>query len=514
MGARTWYVTTPIYYVNGAPHVGSAYTTLLADVVARYQRLLGRDVFFLTGTDEHGQKVMDAAEARGMTPLEHCDDLQQRFRDAWDRLSFTHDDFIRTTEERHTSVVRRVLQTLFDEGEIYLADYEGWYDAGAEVFVTEKEIDERGLDRSKLRRISEKNYFFRMGKYRDRLIAHIEANPGFIYPEFRANEVLGFLKADLGDLCISRPRSRLEWGIPLPFDEDYVTYVWFDALLNYVSVPGYLTDDARFQGTWPADLQLIGKDILTTHCVYWTTMLMAMGLELPRRILAHGWWLVEGAKMAKSGGNVVDPLAYAESHGVDALRYVLVREMVIGQDAEFSDDRFRARYDGDLANEWGNLLARVLTMMGKFTDGRIPEPATAGGGPSGARDEAVRVAEGFEERLANVELHKIAADAMDVLRAGNRHVDQTEPWKLAKDPAKQPELRDALYTIAESVRFAASLLTPVLPERTAEALTQLGQAPVTDLRAALRWGGCVPGAEAKRGEILFPRIETETGAAG
>ncbi|MFV1958507.1 MAG: methionine--tRNA ligase [Planctomycetota bacterium] len=504
---KTWYVTTPLYYVNGAPHIGSAYTTVLADVLARYYRLLGRDVFFLTGTDEHGQKVSDEAKASGRTPQEQCDLLQQRFRDAWARLEIRCDDFIRTTEPRHERVVTEVLQELHDRGEIYAGEYEGWYDKGSEIFVTEKEIEEGGLDRSKLQHLSERNYFFRMGKYRDRLVKHISSHPRFIRPESRRNEVLGFLKKDLGDLCISRPKSRLDWGIPLPFDEDYVTYVWFDALLNYVTAPGLRRDETRFERLWPADLHLIGKDILTTHCVYWPTMLMAMGVELPSSILAHGWWLVEGAKMAKSGGNVVDPLAYAESHGVDPLRYFLMREMIVGQDTEFSDARFMARYDGDLANEWGNLLARVLTMMKKFTGGRIPEPSAPGAGASAARETAEEVAARLPERVEDVELHKVAEDAMAVFRAGNRHVDLTEPWKLAKDPARKAELADALYTIAESIRFAASMLAPVLPEKSAETLRQLGHPPLADLREALTWGRLVPGVDAVRGENLFPRIE-------
>jgi len=505
---KTFYVTTPIYYVNDVPHLGTAYTTTIADVVSRYRRALGEDVFFLTGTDEHGQKAQNAAEARGLTPQQHCDELQQRFRDAWTALSISNDDFVRTTEPRHARVVQEALARLWKQGEIYEGSYEGWYHTADEVFVTETEIDEKGLDRAKLVRVSEKNYFFRMGKYRDALVAHIEAHPRFIRPEHRRNEVLGFLRKDLGDLCISRPKSRLAWGIPLPFAPDFVTYVWFDALLNYVSVPGLYFDEARFARTWPADLHLIGKDILTTHSVYWPTMLLALGIPLPTTILAHGWWTRDGAKMSKSVGNVVDPLAYAAKFGVDALRWYLVREMVVGQDADFSDARLRSRYDGDLGNEWGNLLSRTMTMIGKFAGGRIPSPEHEAGGPSEARDAANALAAALPAHLDDVALHRIGEDVMGLLRAGNRHVDATQPWKAAKDPANAGFVRDALYTLAETLRFASSVLVSILPTKAPEALRQLGVTDgAADLRAALRWGALAPGTVTAPGAVLFPRID-------
>ena len=507
MASKTFYVTTPIYYVNDVPHLGTAYTTTIADVVARFRRAMGEDVFFLTGTDEHGQKAQNAAEARGLSPRAHCDELQQRFRDAWARLSISNDDFVRTTQDRHVRVVQEALARLWKAGEIYEGTYEGWYHTSDEVFVTETEIEEKGLDRAKLVRLSEKNYFFRMGRRRDALVAHIEANPRFIRPEHRRNEVLGFLKKDLGDLCISRPKSRLSWGIPLPFAPDHVTYVWFDALLNYVSVPGLYFDDARFQRTWPADLHLMGKDILTTHSVYWPTMLMALGVPLPTTILAHGWWTRDGAKMSKSIGNVVDPLDVAAKYGVDALRWYLVREMVVGQDADWSDARFVSRYEGDLGNEWGNLLSRTVTMLGKFTGGRIPAPDHEAGGPSEARDTAAALLAALPGHLHDVALHKIGEDVMGLLRAGNRHVDATAPWKAAKDPAKAGFVRDALYTLAETVRLASSVLTPILPTKAPEALRQLGSTDgAADLKAALRWGALVPGTATVPGPVLFPRL--------
>jgi methionyl-tRNA synthetase len=510
---KTFYVTTPIYYVNDVPHVGHAYTTILADVIARYRRALGDDVFFLTGTDEHGQKVEEAARKRGKTPQEHCDEMAERWRAAWKALAVAPDDFIRTTEPRHERVVQAVLAELHAKGEIYVADYEGWYSTSAEVFVTEKEIEEGGLDRTKLRRISERNYFFRMGRRREELVARLETDPGLVTPDFRRNEVLGFLRQGLEDLCISRPKARLSWGIPLPFDPDYVTYVWFDALLNYASVPGLHSDPARFARTWPPDLQLMGKDILTTHAVYWTTMLLAMELPLPRRILAHGWWNMRGEKMSKSVGNVFDPLALAARYGPDAIRYVLMRDMVVGQDAEFSEERIRSRYDSDLGNELGNLLSRVVTMIGKFCDGKIPEPATPGGGPSEARDLAAGLDRDLRSLVEAVEVHKVCEAAMSVLRAGNRHVDATQPWKAAKDPTKAGFVRDALYTIAEAVRVAAAALQPMLPTKSLKAMCQLGAPPAGDLRTALRWGGLVPGAQTVKADVLFPRLEDPAPAA-
>jgi methionyl-tRNA synthetase len=508
MPTKTFYVTTPIYYVNDVPHVGTAYTTILADVIARFRRGLGEDVFFLTGTDEHGQKAQAAAAARGLTPKAHCDELQQRFRDAWARISVSNDDFVRTTEPRHERVVQEALARLWKAGEIYEGTYEGWYHPSDEVFVTDTEIEEKGLDRAKLVRLSEKNYFFRMGRRRDELVRHIEANPRFLRPEHRRNEVLGFLKKDLGDLCISRPTARLSWGVPLPFAPDHVTYVWFDALLNYCSVPGLYTDDARFRRTWPADLHLVGKDILTTHSVYWPTMLLALGIPLPTTILAHGWWTRDGGKMSKSVGNVVDPVAVADRYGADPLRWYLMREMAVGQDADWSDGRFRARYDADLGNEWGNLLSRTVTMIGKFAGGLVPTPEREGGGPSEARDAAFALAAALPGLLDDVEPHRIGEAAMGVLRAGNRHVDLTQPWKAAKDPAKAGAVRDALYTLAEAVRFASSVLAPILPTKAPEALRQLGVTDgAKDLRAALRWGALVPGTATIPGPVLFPRIE-------
>jgi methionyl-tRNA synthetase len=344
-----FYVTTPLYYVNDEPHIGHAYTTILADVLARYHRILGDDVFFLTGTDEHGQKVQEAAKRRELEPQAHVDEYVERFKSLWDKLHIQNDDFIRTTQSRHTDRVKELLTSLYERGEIYKAEYEGLYSVSEERFITEKEQEEGNF--REIKKLKERNYFFKMSNYQDALIKHIDKNPNFIKPETRKNEILGFLRRDLNDLCISRPKSRLSWGIEIPFDTDYVTYVWFDALMNYITAIGWGSDDEKFNFWWPANYHLIGKDILTTHAVYWSTMLLAAGIPLPKTILAHGWWLSDDTKMSKSLGNVVKPLDLIDEFGVDPVRYFLMRDMVLGSDANFYMDAFIKRYNDDLAND-------------------------------------------------------------------------------------------------------------------------------------------------------------------
>ena len=373
---QAFYITTPIYYVNDIPHIGHAYTTIAADVLARYWRLRGRDVFFLTGLDEHGQKVQQAAAKAGVEPQAYCDKLAPQFETLWKRLNISNDAFIRTTEPKHKTIVQRYLHELYDKGLIYKDSYTGWYCTFDERFWTEKDVAEGLCPDCKrpVERLSEHNYFFKMGQYQDRLINHIKTHENFILPESRRNEVLGFLQTKtLGDLSISRPKSRLSWGIELPFDKDYVTYVWFDALVNYLSALEYKLDQPSVDRYWPASVHLVGKDILTTHAVYWSTMLMALNLPLPETIFAHGWWTVDGEKMSKSRGNVVDPFAMAERYSVYAFRYFLLREVPFGQDGDFSEPALAARINSDLANGLGNLLSRTLTLIEKFCDGRIPE---------------------------------------------------------------------------------------------------------------------------------------------
>ena len=515
MPAKTFYVTTPIYYVNDVPHIGHAYTTILADVLARYRRGLGQDVFFLTGTDEHGQKAQDAAAKRGIPPQQHCDELQQRFRDAWVRLNVKPDDFVRTTEPRHERVVTAALSDLWEKGEIYAGEYEGWYHVSDEVFVTEAEIEEKGLDRAKLKRVSEKNYFFKMGAYRERLVEAIESGRLKILPAHRRNEVLGFLAKGLDDLCISRPKSRLSWGIPLPFDDDYVTYVWFDALVNYISALEYLPQGQpaglRY---WPADVHLVGKDILTTHAVYWSTMLMALEQPLPKTIFAHGWWTVDGEKMSKSRGNVVDPNKMVDQFGADAFRYFLLREVPFGQDGDFSHSALVTTVNAKLANGIGNLLSRTLTMIERSCAGVIPER-----GPAVLPELKQRIEELAKQLPNRTETGFNALQFRDVLLTieelnglCDEYIDKSAPWKLAKLPEAQPQLHTVLNTSARVLRLLAVLLYPFMPNAAAQMIQQLGlsldlsQPLATE---AVHWDAPLADSKIQKGASLFPRIESK-----
>ena len=503
-----FYVTTPIYYVNDVPHIGHAYTTLLADVLARYARLAGKPVFFLTGVDEHGQKVQQAAQRQGVEPQAFVDQMQERFRAAWRSLNIQPDDFIRTTQPRHVKVVQHILQQLWEQGDIYRGEYQGWYCVPDERFWTEKDLRD-GLCPEcgrPVEQITEANYFFRMSAYQDWLVETIRAHPDFIQPVHRRNEVLGFLRQPLGDLCISRPASRLSWGIPLPFDPDYVTYVWFDALLNYVTAAGYLQDEARFAQVWPQAIHLIGKDILTTHSVYWPTMLRAAGLPLPKTIFAHGWWVIAERKMGKSLGNAVAPLDLVQVFGVDAFRYLLMREMAPGYDADFNSERLAARYQADLSNNLGNLLHRVTHMITRYCAGQVPTPGRPGPAESELKQRfSVLLAQVF----AAVDIFAVQqalSAVMDGLTAANQYVEQAAPWKLAKNGAGEA-VATSLYTAAEAVRLGTLLLSPVLPERAAEAWRRLGWQPAQDAGGGLEWGGLTPGSAVSTGEPLFPRIE-------
>ncbi len=502
---NTFYVTTPIYYVNDEPHLGHAYTTILADVLARYARLRGEETFFLTGTDEHGQKVERAAQERGITPLEHADNMVVRFREAWKLLGISNDDFIRTTEDRHIRVVTAVLQDLWDKGDIYRDEYEGWYCVPDERFWTEKDLlDGNCPDCGRpVEQILESNYFFRMGKYQDWLVDHIQTHPDYIKPESRKNEVLGFLRKPLGDLCISRPVNRLSWGIPLPFDPDYVTYVWFDALINYTTAVGYLSDETLFNKFWPHVIHLVGKDILTTHSVYWSTMLKALDLPLPKTILAHGWWLVNGTKMSKSLGNVVKPQDLVNGYGLDASRYFLMREMTLGRDADYSDESIAARYKADLANDLGNLLNRVVAMIGRYFDGQVPQPGEETSEDAALRERCEDVVEPVFDSVKDLVINEALASIMGCVSSINRYLEQTAPWKQAKTDSERTGT--ILYNAAEALRFTSVLLYPVMPEKVATLWERLGWQSEGDLSARLTWGQLTPGAQVQKGDPLFPR---------
>jgi len=477
---KRFYITTPIYYVNGTPHIGHAYTTIAADTAARWRRLKGQQAFFLTGTDEHGQKVLQKAQEREMEPQAHCDDMVVIWKDMWRKLGISNDEFVRTTDEPHRRCVQAVLQALWERDEIYKDTYAGWYSTTVERFWTEKDLvdgkcPETGLP---VQKIEETNYFFKMSAYQQRLVDHIQDNPDFILPEKRRNEVLGFLRKPLGDLCISRPKARMSWGIELPFDSDYVTYVWFDALLNYLSVPGYLPDgDEGYLRTWPADYHLIGKDILTTHSVYWITMLMAMGVPLPRHIFAHGWWMSsDGAKMSKSLGNAIDVDLLIEEYGVCAARYFFLREIAFGADGGFSYQGFQTRYNADLANDLGNLAHRGLSMTRNWLGGEVPEAGSASELETELKAVAERALATYAKGMDELNFKGALDGLWELVRAGNKYVDSTAPWSLNKQGDKV-RLGTVMRTVLELCQLAGALLLPVMPEKSAELLRRLGRTP-------------------------------------
>lgn len=501
-----FYVTTPIYYVNDVPHLGHAYTTIAADVIARYKRLKGYEVFFLTGTDEHGQKIEKAAKAKGISPKELADSVVVNFKKLWERFNISYDHFIRTTDDYHERVVQEIFQRLYEKGDIYLGEYEGWYCTPCESFWSKSQLIEGKCcpDCGRpVERLKEKSYFFRLSTYQDKLLKFYEDNPDFVMPEFRMNEVKAFVKQGLEDISISRTTFR--WGIPVPFDNEHVIYVWFDALFNYVSGIGYSTDQEKFEKFWPADLHIIGKDILRFHAIYWPAFLMAAGIEPPKRVFAHGWWTVEGRKMSKSLRNVVDPNRLIDAYGADAVRYFLMREVPFGLDGDFSHKALAHRINGDLANDLGNLLYRVLTMTIKYSDGVVPEPTED-------RDRELenlckKMIEDVDRYLDKQAFNRALESIWEVIRAANKYVDVKAPWSLYKEN-KREELGNVLYNLLETLRLVAVLLYPFMPVKMDEMLSQLGVESTPTVKD-VAWGVLVPGTKVKKGKPLFPKLDEE-----
>lgn len=510
---KQFYITTAIDYANGAPHIGHAYEKVLTDVIARHRRLRGERVHFLTGLDEHGQKVQQTAERLGVDPQKQCDEVAEKFIAMCAKLEISYSDYIRTTEERHKKVVSQLLQKLFDQGEIYKAQYAGFYSPKEEQFLQEKDkVEGKWPERfGEVIEITEENYFFKLSKYQDWLIDYIKKNPDWIFPAYRAKDILEFLnKEPLNDLCISRPKSRLSWGIPLPFDEEYVTYVWFDALINYISAVGYGTES--FEKNWPADYHVIGKDILVpAHGVYWPIMLKAMGIALPKAYIVHGWWMIAGDKMSKSKGNIINPLDLMDKFGADPLRFFLMKEMNVGKDSDFTQELFLRDYNSHLGNDLGNLVSRLLNMASRYTEGKVPAPHLK-------EEPENEIFSAWGNSMSNVlklydelAFHKAIDQVIAFLSAINKYAETRAPWKLAKseDPEDRKRLETSLFYMAEGLRVAALALTPIMPGVSKKIIELLGEKEITAWGKSLQLGEQLVGNTLGEKTILFPRVELE-----
>ncbi|MFN2353756.1 MAG: methionine--tRNA ligase [Desulfopila sp.] len=511
----TAYITTPIYYVNAQPHLGHAYTTIVADTYSRFRRLCGDSVRFQTGTDEHGDKIVEAAYTQGKQPQEYVDDVSEMFRSTWKLLKITPDYFIRTTDQNHIATVQRILQQVYENGDIYFAEYSGHYCKGCERFLTEKELVDGKCPDHQVppEEITEQNYFFRMSRYRQRLIDHIHEHPDFITPERYRNEVLSFLGEPLEDLCISRPTARLTWGIPLPFDDNFVTYVWFDALINYLTGIGY-PDGEEFRKYWDVAEHLIAKDILKPHAIYWPTMLMAMGVAPFAKLHVHGYWNVDDTKMSKSIGNVVRPAELIEEYGRDALRYFILREMSFGLDASFGHDAIVARKNSDLANDLGNLFSRSITMLHKYCDGVVPAPTDRmEEADIQLRQTAQQMFEDYRKHMGCFAFHRGLQAVWELVSQANKYIVISEPWVLVKNEAQGDRLATVLYNLVESLRMITLAVSPVMPETAASMAATLGLADraelVLSLETGAAWGGYPAGLSVGEAVALFPRVDVK-----
>ncbi|MBN2453152.1 MAG: methionine--tRNA ligase [Candidatus Omnitrophica bacterium] len=516
--AKKYYITTPLYYVNAKPHIGHSYTQIACDSVARFMRQAGREVFFMTGTDEHGEKIEQAAIAAGLGAGEEqkfVDSIVPDFKALWMKLNIKYDHFIRTTDAYHVKAVQAFLEKLYREEKIYKKNYSGWFCTPCETFWTQTQAADGICPECKrpLEKLDEANYFLKTSEYQKWLIDYINSNPDFIKPDFRRNEVLGFLNSEtLTDLCITRPKSRMRWGIEVPFDKEYVTYVWFDALINYASGIGYPDDMKRFASLWPADMQVMGKDIIRHHAIYWVIMLHALGIEPPKAIFAHGWWVFKGEKMSKSKGNVVDPAEMVSKYGVDPYRYFLLKEVQFGMDGAFSEEAFIARFNSDLANDIGNLLSRTLTMAEKYFAGRAPAIARNDFGNKKAEEiaaEAAKAAIVMEEAMPDLNFTLALSGIWNVISLANKFIEDSKPWVLAKEN-KQDELALVIYTLLEALRTIAIGIYSFMPETAQKIWAQLGMegsvesVPFSDAKT---WGKLTPGTKVSKSGPLFPRIE-------